>query len=88
MNYKYIRQINDTTINNLKDSIIKHNWDYMYTDKTIDYIFNKFNVDLIRLYNDKCPIIQIKDNKKIKKPWIYSSLIKCINKKNKLYRNI
>ena len=57
------------------------NWDYIYTDNTIDYIFNKFNVDLIRLYNDKCPIIQIKDNKKIKKPWIYSSLIKCINKK-------
>ena len=91
LNYKYIRQINDTTINNLKDSIIKHNWDYMYTDNTIDYILNKFNVDLIRLYNDKCPIIQIKDNTKIKKPWIYSieySLIKCINKKNKLYRNI
>ena len=82
------KKINDTTINNLKDSIIKHNWDYIYTDNTIDYIFNKFNVDLIRLYNDKCPIIQIKDNKKIKKPWIYSSLIKCINKKNKLYRNI
>ena len=40
------------------------------------------------MYNDKCPIIKIKDNKKIKKPWIYSSLIKCINKKNKLYRNI
>ena len=88
LKYKYIRQINDTTINNLKDSIIKHNWDYIYTDNTIDYIFNKFNVDLIRLYNDKCPIIQIKDNTKIKKPWIYSSLIKCINKKNKLYRNI
>ena len=88
LKYKYIRQINDTTINNLKDSIIKHNWDYIYTDNTIDYIFNKFNVDLIRLYNDKCPIIQIKDNTKIKKPWIYSSLVKCINKKNKLYRNI
>ena len=71
LNYKYIRQINDTTINNLKDSIIKHNWDYIYTYNTIDYIFNKFNVDLIKLYNDKCPIIQIKDNKKIKKPWIY-----------------
>ena len=81
LNYKYIRQINDTTINNLKDSIIKHNWDYIYTENTIDYIFNKCNVDLIKLYNDKCPIIQIKDNKKIKKPWIYSSLIKCINKK-------
>ena len=40
------------------------------------------------MYNDKCPIIQIKDNTKIIKPWIYSSLIKCINKKNKLYRNI
>ena len=40
------------------------------------------------MYNDKCPIIQIKDNKKIKKPWIYFSLIKCINKKNKFYRNI
>ena len=65
MNYKYIRQINDTTIHNLKDSIIKHNWYYIYTDNTIDYIFNKFNVDLIKLYKDKCPIIQIKDNKKI-----------------------
>ena len=88
LKYKYIRQINDTTIHHLKDSIIKHNWDYIYTDNTIDYIFNKFNVDLIRLYNEKCPIIQIKDNKKIKKPWIYSNLIKCINKKNKLYINI
>ena len=57
LKYIYIRQINDTTINNLKDSIIKHNRDYMYTDNTIHYIFNKFNVDLIRLYDDKCPII-------------------------------
>ena len=44
LKYKYIRQINDTTINNLKDNIIKYNWDYIYTDNTIDYIFNKFNV--------------------------------------------
>ena len=28
LKYKYIRQINDTTINNLKDSIIKHNCSY------------------------------------------------------------
>ena len=58
----------------------------MYTDNNIDYIFNKFSVDLTKLSNDKCPIIQIKINNKIKKQWIYSSLIKCINKK--MYRNI
>ena len=57
LNNKYIRQINVTTINNLKYSIIKHIWDYIYTYNTIDYIFNKFNVKLIILYNDKCPII-------------------------------
>ena len=63
LNYKYIKQINDTTINN-----------------NIDYIFNKCIVYLTKLNNDKCPIIQIKINNTIKKQWIYSSLIKCINK--------
>ena len=52
LNYKYIRKINDTIINNFKYSIIKHNWDYIYTDNNIDYIFNKFIVDLTKLYND------------------------------------
>ena len=35
----------------------------MYTDNNIDY---KCNVDLLKLYNDKCNIIKIKHNNNLK----------------------
>ena len=60
----------------------------IYSDIDLNSIFNTFTANLIQLYNSNCPSIKVKEHTKQNKPWLYSSLIKCINKTNKMYKKI
>ena len=53
---------------------------YDNIDLNIIYIYDTFFEYLILLYNENIPLIKIKDIDNNKKPWIYNSIIKCINK--------
>ena len=86
--YKYIRKINDNTISSFRINITKHNWNYIYDNIDLNIIYDTFFEDLIVLYNENIPLINIKDIDNNKKPWIYNSIIKCIKLKNKLYTKV
>ena len=86
--YKFIRKINDKSILKFRESISKYDWDYIYSNNDINSIFNYFIDNLIQLYNLHCPMIKVKEKSKHNKPWLYFSLIKCINKKNRMYKKL
>ena len=86
--YKFIRKINDKSILKFRESISKYDWDYIYSNNDINSIFNYFIDNLIKLYNIHCPMIKVKEKSKNNKPWLYFSLIKCINKKNSMYKKL
>ena len=86
--YKFIRKINDKSNLKFRESISKYDWDYIYSNNDINSIFNYFIDNLIQLYNIHCPMIKVKENSTNNKPWLYFSLIKCINKKNRMYKKL
>ena len=47
----------------------------------LELLYDKLINDLVELFNLNCPIIKVKEKNKNNKPWLYNSLIKCINKK-------
>ena len=47
----------------------------------LELLYDKLINDLVELFNLNCPIIKVKENIKNNKPWLYNSLITCINKK-------
>ena len=65
------------------ESINNYDWHYIYSDIDLNSIFNTFTSNVIQLYNSNGPSIKVKQNTKQNKPWLYTSLIKCINKKIK-----
>ena len=54
----------------------------------LELLYDKLINDLVELFNLNCPIIKVKEKNKNNKPWLYNSLIKCINKKNKMYKKM
>ena len=84
--YKYIRKLNGHTIHKFKCSINTFDWKYIYSDMDLELLYYKLINDLVELFNLNCPIIKVKEKIKNNKPWLYNSLIKCINKKNKMYK--
>ena len=55
----------------------------------LELLYDKLINDLVELFNLNCPIIKVKEKIKNNKPWLYNnSLIKCINKKNKMYKKM
>ena len=86
--YKYIRKLNGHTIHKFKCSINAFDWKYIYSDMDLELLYDKLINDLVELFNLNCPIIKVKEKNKNNKPWLYNSLIKCINKKNKMYKKM
>ena len=46
----------------------------------LELLYDKLINDLVDLFNLNCLIIKVKEKIKNNKPWVYNSLIKCINK--------
>ena len=61
------------------------NWESLYEENDTNKCTQIFHDSILKAYNDAFPT-KVASNKRLKdKPWVCSSLKKCISKKNKLY---
>ena len=85
--FKYIRNHSQNNFFKLNLSLQKVDWTDFYSCSNINIAFNHFIKFFTKFYNICCPLKKIKNKRYINnKPWITKSLLKCIHKKNKLYK--
>ena len=58
--FKCIRQLHDKNIIKYKESILKYNWNYIYSNTDLNILFDTFMHDIEKLFNETCPVIKIK----------------------------
>lgn len=85
---KHARRSNPENIAKLKEALIATDWSDVLLDQNVDSSFENFFRKFILLYDENIPICKRDsgNHRKIPRmPWITRSLLKSINKKNKLY---
>ena len=85
---KHARRSNPENIAKLKEALIATDWSDVLLDQNVDSSFDNFFRKFILLYDENIPICKRDsgNHRKIPRmPWITRSLLKSINKKNKLY---
>ena len=85
--YKYIRDHSDQTILNFNNNPTNINWSFILTLSDIHISFKNFISTLTNSYNIYCPLKKVKIKSGVfDKPWLTPSILKCIGKKNKMYK--
>ena len=83
-----IRILSDQNLNKLREGLKSTDWSSVYNQTNPDLSYEKFLDILTTTYNLTIPL-QKPSRKNYKKtprqPWITKSLLKCINRKNKLF---
>ena len=67
--------------------LIKENWSYVYTCDNSEEAYNLFIHWFSITFDKHFPLVKKKCNKRIRKPWINKYILRCINKKNHLYKH-
>ena len=83
-----IRDTSESNLNKLREKLKKINWSVVYNQDDVNLSFDYFLHILTTNYNSIIPLHQStrSTRKKIpKQPWISKSLLKSINRKNKLF---
>ena len=84
---KYFRKITKEGIDSLQKELYSVDWSFLYSLKDVEQMYEASNSKLLFLYNKCLPLTLEKEKKlKIRKPWLTVHLLKCIRRKNKLYK--
>ena len=85
--YKYIRDHSDQNILNFNNNLTNINWSFILTQSDIHISFKNVISTLTNSYNIYCPLKKVKIKSGVfYKPWLTPSILKCIGKKNKMYK--
>ena len=72
---------------NFNNNLTNINWSFILTQSDIHTYFTNFISTLTNAYNICCPLKKVKIKSGVfDKPWLTPSIIKCIGKKNKMYK--
>ena len=86
--FVYKRVYSQDSLDGFKQALSAMNWSHIFTEEA--NANNKYNVFIstIKIIHDKYfPFVKKKINSQInKKPWITNNILKCIKKKNNLYK--
>ena len=88
VSYIHKRHYSDENINNFRMKLSGSDWTPIYMAEGVDKIFNVFNNFIIKTHNECFPLITTKVNtRNLFKPWLTSSILNSIRKKNNMYKN-
>ena len=83
----YTRKISNENIAALLGELYRIDWTFLNNLQDIEQMYDAFLSVITIAYNKCLPLVPNKSERlKIRKPWINKSLIRCIQKKNKLYK--
>lgn len=81
--------LNQNTIDSLNKELAQFEWKNTFSSDNVDAAYDIFLSQFTEIFESNCKV-KPKSKKKKKniphKPWITPSLLRCINKKNKLYK--
>ena len=83
------RIFNDKNIGLFKEKLRDVNWDNVCHSDNVNVSYKFFIDKFVMLYDECIPVknIKLNDKRKVpKSPWITPSLLRCINRKNQLYK--
>ena len=89
-NTEYIsrRLYSDANINNFKDELTNTDWTPVHQEDGTENKFQKFENIIAKMHNNHFPLVKIKVKSENKdKPWLSSSILNSVKKKNSLYKN-
>ena len=84
-----VLQLEDQNIHYFKSELSKVNWEVKCSGKDVNHSYGNFITKFDYLFDKCCPKSTKKVNQhkdKIKSPWLSYSLLKCIRRKNRLYK--
>ena len=80
------RLINETTLDNLANSLSTHNFDEIMNSSTLDIAIEKLDEIILCCFNQHCPIITKRITRKDReKPWITSNIKRLIYSRENAY---
>ena len=80
------RLINESNIDNLCGKLENLNFNYCENISDVSETFEKFYKDIFSAYSEACPTkVKFLSNKRLKKPWITSSILLKIKKRQNLF---
>ena len=83
------RDYNVKNVQMFKDRLRNENWDEVCISDDVNVSYRSFVNRFVSLYDECIPkklITKCKNSKTPKSPWITNALLKCINRKNSLYK--
>ena len=84
-----VRQLKDRNIKHFKSELRKVDWEIECSGDDVNKVYGNFITKFNYLYNKCCPTSTRKirhQRNEIKSPWLSYGLLKCIRRKNRLYR--
>ena len=84
--YLYINQTDPSSLNSFQRDLLIVDWNEVFSSSNIDEAYDLFLNKFKITYESNFKPQKINKKKRPRKPWITPSLIKCINKKNRLYK--
>ena len=84
-----IRKLNEINMQTFKSELSKVNWEHECVGDDVNEVYGHFIGKSNTLYDKCCPKSTKRVNnqkRKIKSPWITYNLLKCIRRKNRLYK--
>jgi len=82
------RQYSDENMNNFRTKLSANDWTPVYTAEGAENKFNVFNNFIIKFHNECFPLVTTKiKTRNIYKPWLTSSILNSVRKKNNMYKN-
>ena len=83
----YVKQTDPSSLKAFKKDLLIVDWDEILNSCDVDEAYNSFLCKFKEKYDSNFIPRKINKKKFPKKPWVTASLLKCINKKNKLYKS-
>ena len=82
----YINQSDPSSLNSFQRDLSVVDWNEVFSSCNVDEAYDSFVNKFKTTYECNFKPRKINKKKTPRKPWITSSLLKCINKKNRLYK--
>ena len=82
----YSRKITEEGTRLFKDKLCILDWSTVHNSQNATEAYDIFIEKLTSLYDEIFPLTETKKKKNIRKPWVTPFLLRCINKKQRLYK--
>ena len=83
--YRFIKQINDDTLNDFLTKLSYENWDTVFSTDDVNKMFNSFLNTYLKIATSSFPVRRVSITKQNTKNWITSGIVTSCKRKRELF---